>query len=101
MSLYSIADRWRISMFRFVSLRRIAFALAALAVLGLAGPVAAGEEVPFKGSLEGVDTTTPLTPPFVSATVEATGQATHLGEFTFTLLATVNRATGIETGTFL
>ena len=31
-------------MFRFVSLRRIAFALAALAVLGLAGPVAAGPE---------------------------------------------------------
>ena len=88
-------------MFRLVSLRRIALALAAFAVLGLAGPVLAGEQVPFKGSLEGVDTATPLTPPFVSATVEATGQATHLGEFTWTILATVNRATGMATGTFL
>ena len=40
-------------------------ALAVLAVLGLAGPVAAGEQVPFKGSLEGDVTVTPLTPPFV------------------------------------
>ena len=40
-------------------------ALAGLAVLGLAGPVAAGEQVPFKGSLEGEVTVTPLTPPFV------------------------------------
>jgi hypothetical protein len=88
-------------MFRFVSLRRIAFALAALAVLGLAGPAAAGEQVPFKGSLEGVDTATPLTPPFFSATVEATGEATHLGEFTLTILVTGNRATGMATGTFL
>ena len=88
-------------MFRFVSLRRIAFALAALAVLGLAGPVAAGEQVPFKGDLEGDDTTTPLTPPFFSATVEATGNATQLGEFTLTILVTGNRATGMATGTFL
>ena len=29
-------------------------ALAALAVMWLAGPVAAGEQVPFKGSLEGM-----------------------------------------------
>jgi hypothetical protein len=76
-------------------------ALAVVVVLGLAGPVAAGEQVPFQGSFEGDDTTTPLTPPFVSATVEATGNATHLGEFTLTILATVNRATGMATGTFL
>ena len=76
-------------------------ALAVVVVLGLTGPVAAGEQVPFKGSLEGVDTAIPLTPPFVSATVEATGEATHLGEFTLTILATVNRATGMATGTFL
>src|SRR5207237_2933013 len=38
-------------------------ALAVLVVLGLTGPVVAGEHVPFKGSLEGVDTAIPLTPP--------------------------------------
>ena len=76
-------------------------ALAVLVVLGLTGPAAAGAQVPFKGRLEGVDTTTPLTPPFVSATVEATGEATHLGEFTLTILVTGNRATGMATGTFL
>ena len=39
-------------------------ALAVVAVLGLAGPVAAGEQVPFKGSFEGVVTITPLAPPY-------------------------------------
>ena len=76
-------------------------ALAVLAVLGLVGPVAAGEQVPFKGSLEGLDTTTPLDPPFVAVTVEATGKATHLGNFTLTISATVNRAIGAGTGTFV
>src|SRR5262249_29799476 len=46
------------SMSRFVSLRRFAVALAAVAVLGLAGPAAAGEEVPFEGILEGEVTRT-------------------------------------------
>ncbi len=77
------------------------FALAVLAVLGLVGPVAAGEQVPFKGSLEGLDTTTPLAPPFVAVTVEATGKATHLGNFTLTISATVNRAIGAGTGIFV
>jgi hypothetical protein len=87
-------------MFRLVSLRRFALAFAAIAVFGLAGPVTADDQVRFKGSLEGDDTVTPLTPPFVAATVEATGRATHFGKFTLTILATVNRATGMATGTF-
>ena len=66
-------------------------ALAGLAVLGLTGPVAAGDQVPFKGSLEGVVTITPLTPPFVSVFVEATGNATHLGKFTLQIPHVVNR----------
>src|SRR6266849_6035819 len=52
-----------VPMFRLISLRRIALALAAFAVLGLAGPGAAGEDVPFKGRLEGDVTITPLAPP--------------------------------------
>ena len=75
-------------------------ALAVLAVLGLAAPAAAGEQVPFKGSLEGVDIGTPIDPTHASVRVEATGNATELGQFTFTELATVNTATGTGTGTF-
>jgi hypothetical protein len=48
----------------------------------LAGPVAAGAEVPFKGRLEGFFTVTPLVPPFARVLIEATGNATHLGRFT-------------------
>src|SRR5205807_4723424 len=89
-----------VPMFRFVFLRRIIFALAALAVLGLAGPVAAGEQVPFKGSLEGDVTITPLAPPFVSVLVEATGQATHLGKFTLDIPHVVNRANRTAVGSY-
>ena len=75
-------------------------ALAILAVVGLAGPVPAGEPVPFKGSLEGDVTITPLTPPFVHADVEATGNATHLGAFTLDVPHKVNRADRTAVGTY-
>ncbi|HEV3261660.1 MAG TPA: hypothetical protein VG013_32725 [Gemmataceae bacterium] len=87
-------------MFRLVSLRRITFALAALAVLGLAGPVAAGEQVPFKGSLEGDVTVTPLAPPFLSVDIEATGKATHLGRFALDIPHVVKVANGTATGSY-
>src|SRR5262249_54101718 len=57
-------------------------ALAALVVLGLAGPADAGEQVPFKGRLEGVVTVTPLPPfppTFVSLLRQAPSNATDLG----------------------
>ena len=44
-------------------------ALAVLVILGLTAPVAAGEQVPFKGSLEGDVTITPLTPPYLQVDV--------------------------------
>ena len=75
-------------------------ALAVLAVLSLAGPVAAGEQLPFKGSLEGDVTITPLAPPFVSVLVEGTGRATHLGKFTFDFPHVVNRATMSGIGSY-
>ena len=61
--------------------------LALLAVLGLAGPVAAGEQVPFGGSFTGVVTVTvtPGSPPIASANVNATGEATQLGQFTLAI----------------
>ncbi len=77
------------------------FALAVLAVLGLAGPVAAGEQVPFKGSLAGTDIGIPQDPPFAAVTVEAEGNAAQLGEFTYTELNLVNTVTRVGIGTFL
>jgi hypothetical protein len=44
----------------------VCLVLAFLATLVLAGPTDAGEQVPFKGRLEGVVTVTPLTPPFIA-----------------------------------
>ena len=75
-------------------------ALVAVVALGLARPAAAGEPVPFKGSLEGDVTITPLTPPFVHADVEATGNATHLGAFTLDVPHKVNRADRTAVGTY-
>jgi hypothetical protein len=89
-----------VRMFRLVSLRRIALALAAFAVLGQAGPVAAGEKVHFKGHLEGDVTITPLAPPFVSVLIEATGKATHLGKFTVEIPHVVNRANSTAIGSY-
>ena len=66
-------------MIRLSSATRIA--LAVVAALGLVGPVAAGEQVPFKGSLEGTVTRS-LPPPPISVLVEGAGTATHLGLFT-------------------
>ena len=57
-------------------------ALAVVAVLGLAGPAAAGEQVPFKGSLDGDVTHTPVDGRTDFVLVEAEGTGTHLGNFT-------------------
>ncbi len=76
-------------------------ALAVAVILGLTGPVAAGEQVPFKGSYEGVDMTTAVNPPYISAEVDATGNATQLGEFTFIEMVTVDTTTRNGTGIFL
>lgn len=56
-------------------------ALAFLTILGFADPAAAGEQVPFKGSLEGTVTRS-LPPPPISVLVEGVGTATQLGLFT-------------------
>ena len=66
----------------------------------LAGGVAAGKEVPFKGRLEGVVTITPLTPPSASVLIEGTGTATHLGRFTVEVPHLVNQAARTGAGTY-
>src|SRR5262245_16637779 len=78
MSLPCFADRKESFMLRHISATRIALAFA---VLGLAGPLAAGEQVPFKGSLEGTVTRS-LPPPPIFVLVEGEGTATQLGQFT-------------------
>ena len=73
-------------------------ALAGLAVLGLACPVTAGEHVPFKGSLEGVVTITPINLPIVFVLVEGAGKATHLGKFSVQVPHIVNRSNSTAVG---
>jgi hypothetical protein len=80
--------------------RAASLALAVVAVLGLTGPVSAGDDVPFKGGYEGEDVATPSVPPFVSVEVTAAGNSTHLGNFTFIELGTIDTTTRIGTGTF-
>jgi hypothetical protein len=88
--------------FSFASSRALAL-LTVTAVLGLAGPVAAGEQVPFKGTLAGMRVSfVPLDPPFFAAEVDTTGEATHLGQYELVLTATVavNDPTRTAIGTF-
>ena len=75
-------------------------ALAALVMLGLAGPVAAGEQVPFKGSLDGVAKVTPRTPPFVFVNIEGEGHATQLGHFEVSIPHVTNRSNGTAVGSY-
>ena len=77
--------------------------LALLAVLALAGPAAAerqGKQVPFRGQFEGVSTVIAFDPPIGTAITSGTGNATHLGQFSFQHPHTVNFETSQLAGTF-
>jgi len=78
------------------------FVLSTFALLGLASPVAAEEQVPFRGSLDGVFTNTIISvnPPIRSVVTIGTGTATHLGRFTFVIQFQVNLATLSATGSY-
>jgi len=75
----------------------LAFALFAL--LGLAGPVVAAEQVPFSGELQG-DVARSGAPPIVSVEVTATGRATVIGRCSITIPHTVNVVTRTAQGTY-
>ena len=75
------------------------FALAVLAVVGLASPATAGEEVSFRGRLEG-DVTRTVVPPIVLVDIDATGNATQLGQFSLAIPHIVDLATRTATGTY-
>jgi hypothetical protein len=74
-------------------------ALAVLVVVGFAGTLPAGDLVPFKGTFDGDVTVVPA-PPSLFATVDATGHATHLGEFTLTIPHLVNPGDGTAHGKY-
>ena len=78
-----------------------AMAMTLALLFSLAGPAAAGEQVPFKGSLSGTVTVTPLTPPFASVLIEGTGNATHLGGFDLVIPHQVNQALRVGAGTYV
>ena len=60
-----------------------------------------GDEVPFKGTLEGrLTVSTPIEPPLLSNLNEATGIASHLGRFTLKIPHIVNTMTRVATGTY-
>ena len=73
-------------------------ALAVVAVLGLAGPAAAGESVPFKGVLDGDVTRTPVDETHVQVDIEADGTATQLGAFTLEVPHLVDTTTRTAVG---
>lgn len=70
-------------------------------VLCLAGPVSAADQVPFRGSMSGTATITPISPPIVSVLLETSGNATQLGRFTLEAPHTVNQATLTAVGTYV
>jgi hypothetical protein len=75
--------------------------IAGALLVALAGPVSAGDQLPFKGELAGTASITPLGGPIVAVEIEATGTATYLGRFTLRAPHVVNQATLTATGTYL
>jgi hypothetical protein len=74
--------------------------LAVVALVRLAGPAKAGEQVPFQGRLDGVVTHTAVDPSTDAVLVEATGEAAQLGQFTLAAPHLVNRPTRTATGSY-
>lgn len=67
------------------------YALAVLILLGAAGPISAEEQVPFKGTLEGLHVSrTRIVPGVVFDRFETTGEATQLGEYELVIEAVVD-----------
>jgi hypothetical protein len=61
-----------------------------LTALGVAAPVAAGEQVPFRGHIAGLATAVSINVPIVNAMASGTGNAKHLGKIAFEHPHTVN-----------
>jgi hypothetical protein len=75
--------------------------IALMLLLSVAAPVAARDQVPFRGSMSGTAAVTPVAPPIFSVLLETSGNANQLGHFTLVAPHTVNQATLTATGTYL
>jgi hypothetical protein len=84
----------------FLTARRIAVALAVVVAAALCGPAANAQSVPFRGSLAGVVTHTPVDAQTDAVLIEATGTATHLGQFALSVPHFVNTASKTAAGTY-
>jgi hypothetical protein len=71
--------------------------VAIILTAALAVPAAAQQQVPFKGTLQGQDTT-PCDAQDLLLCTTATGTGTHLGQFKFTEKVTINLANFTDTG---
>ena len=78
----------------------VALLCALLAASAPAVPASAGELVPFRGSLDGVVTHTPIDATHDFVVVEATGTATQLGQFELTAEHVVDTAARTAAGTY-
>ncbi len=85
---------------RALRLRLSSVAIVAL-MFSFVGPVAAGDAMPFRGTLEGTETVTQLVFPLESVDLKGTGNATQLGRFTLDGQAQVNLAEGTGSGSFV
>jgi hypothetical protein len=77
---------------------------AMILTTALASPLAAGEQVPFKGAMQGAEIEAPQggpPPTTLSVSGRVTGIASHLGEFSLTYQVTVNLPDGTAIGSAL
>ncbi len=74
---------------RYLCAASLLLAMASMTTLGLASPLAAGEQVPIKGSMQGTYTRTG-TFPFFHLEPNGTGNASHLGNYSFSIPHDVN-----------
>lgn len=75
---------------------KVLLTLFAVTVFGLGGPAQSGDQVPFKGRLEGEVVITPVPggpPTLVDVAIEAEGNGTHLGKFVLSIPHRVDRST--------
>ena len=80
--------------------RQLSLVTLALLAIAPVSPVAAADEVPFRGRLDGTVTVTPLSPPIVSVLIEASGNGTQLGAFTLEVPHQVNQALRTASGSY-
>jgi hypothetical protein len=67
--------------------------LAVFTLLCLAGPMMAQDELPFRGTVSGSSTRSPIDSCHFLVTISAEGQATYLGNFTWQSTHTLNVCT--------